>query len=1236
MTVQVLPFLQSSTGAERRKEAQCFRGTRLEKFWEVTSRSPEGWYAAEPDQSWLRTVGREEAAEARVTSGFSKRGKGKKRQAGGTGAKPASGTLAEATAPAGERPRTEPSNGPSQRPEHGDGEGAGAADLQAPALREGQRAPRPVGEPAVKGPLAGHVKSVRVEAFKCHDHFEVEFGRHITFISGANGSGKSAVMSALQACLGASKKQLGADKFGDVVKTGSSSALAAVTLWNQGEDAYKPDLYGPTITVERRISATGHTSWFLKDHNGRKAMTDPKRSDIDDITSHFNINAGNPVQCLTQDMAKSFAGCTNGKTKYDLYIEATGFDQIIIDLNRSKCDVDSMKDNLNVMRELVQALEAKAKEVNERLEALAEVEIWQEELDHLQRAQAWAPVRSALAALEKNRVLIDDRGTRDQQAIEATIAELEGQLERAKEHERILKEAMDASRRAFEAQWEQQAALHAEQKEARGKLTAAKKEATKAGRALEEGQRKLDTLRGTLDQLEARMANSTEDSEVQHAAKLKAAREALDGAETTAKLAVNAVTEAETAKAARTDVVHAKQGKVRGVANQIAELKSELRRQQSAQQCPIAKFGGAAMAMRALHDLVQRNQRRFKEPPLGPLGALLSVEDTKWAGAIEAALKRQMLEAWIVDNRADQRLLMDLARQAGVRGLQCISIAFSHPPHNLGSKPQAPPGVLTVLRALTLPDGPHSAAVFNALLDHGHAERLALVEGEVEGLALVRGPLMRERTITAAWAKNGWHGYRRGDSETAVPSHQTLQHRLDRDTKSVIAKVQGELGTAEEHLRLAKEELKAAQAEEAVAREAVTAARREKTRADRAKWEAEATLSGLQQWEAPGDESGELAEVQKDIDEAKEDIERRLRPVDEAAKAAVGPAEEAVQAVKARLDAHGDEHKRLEGEMDAATEEYGTANKPARDLQKRLNEDNARCNEIRTQLTRLEERREHLNATLRQATEMAELFCTEEEARETVEVLVAAWRAGRGRQAETAARDPAPLLTSEALDKRLEDMGAKIQRAERAAGGNLEHTKLEAAGLNEQLARGQRDLESLARAHESLEQSHAARKRGNAALMTSTLGSINWSFNYNMRQRGGSGSVNIEYGSNVLELEVKMAGRSAAAVTDLKAISGGERSFVTAAFITALAADIAAPFYCLDEIDVYLDLVNRGKTLEMLIGYAAEHHESQYIMLTPLDVNAIGEARKRVQASHPRLDLSEAFAVIKRMPPPRR
>jgi hypothetical protein len=72
------------------------------------------------------------------------------------------------------------------------------------------------------------------------------------------------------------------------------------------------------------------------------------------------------------------------------------------------------------------------------------------------------------------------------------------------------------------------------------------------------------------------------------------------------------------------------------------------------------------------------------------------------------------------------------------------------------------------------------------------------------------------------------------------------------------------------------------------------------------------------------------------------------------------------------------------------------------------------------------------------------------------------------------------------------------------------------------------------------------------------------------------------------------------------------------------------------QIDVYLDLVNRGKTLEMLIGYAAQQPETQYIMLTPLDVTAIGEARKRVERAHTELSLTEDFVTIKRMPPPRR
>lgn len=55
---------------------------------------------------------------------------------------------------------------------------------------------------------------------------------------------------------------------------------------------------------------------------------------------------------------------------------------------------------------------------------------------------------------------------------------------------------------------------------------------------------------------------------------------------------------------------------------------------------------------------------------------------------------------------------------------------------------------------------------------------------------------------------------------------------------------------------------------------------------------------------------------------------------------------------------------------------------------------------------------------------------------------MAGWCGGQGHVAEVAARDPAPLLTGAALTKRLKELDGKIARAERAAGGNLEETRV--------------------------------------------------------------------------------------------------------------------------------------------------------------------------------------------------
>lgn len=50
--------------------------------------------------------------------------------------------------------------------------------------------------------LAGQLKSIKLENFMCHQNFSMDFGPHVTFINGTNGSGKSAVLQGLQFCLG--------------------------------------------------------------------------------------------------------------------------------------------------------------------------------------------------------------------------------------------------------------------------------------------------------------------------------------------------------------------------------------------------------------------------------------------------------------------------------------------------------------------------------------------------------------------------------------------------------------------------------------------------------------------------------------------------------------------------------------------------------------------------------------------------------------------------------------------------------------------------------------------------------------------------------------------------------------------------------------------------------------------------------------------------------------------------
>lgn len=115
-----------------------------------------------------------------------------------------------------------------------------------------------------------------------------------------------------------------------------SSAICSVRLSNRGQGAYLPEIYGESITVERKLTREGTGGYYkVKDHTGKvhgksKAAVEGLstflsncwglRLDADEISErtadHFNIQVDNPLTVLTQDSARKFLADSSAKEKY--------------------------------------------------------------------------------------------------------------------------------------------------------------------------------------------------------------------------------------------------------------------------------------------------------------------------------------------------------------------------------------------------------------------------------------------------------------------------------------------------------------------------------------------------------------------------------------------------------------------------------------------------------------------------------------------------------------------------------------------------------------------------------------------------------------------------------------------------------------------------------------------------------------------------------------------------------
>jgi len=87
-----------------------------------------------------------------------------------------------------------------------------------------------------------------------------------------------------------------------------------VKLRNGGPDAYRPQTFGDTITIERRVTRDGTGSYKIKSADGR--LISARREDLIAIMDHVAIQVDNPLNVLSQDTARQFLHTSSAEDKY--------------------------------------------------------------------------------------------------------------------------------------------------------------------------------------------------------------------------------------------------------------------------------------------------------------------------------------------------------------------------------------------------------------------------------------------------------------------------------------------------------------------------------------------------------------------------------------------------------------------------------------------------------------------------------------------------------------------------------------------------------------------------------------------------------------------------------------------------------------------------------------------------------------------------------------------------------
>ncbi|KAK9665700.1 hypothetical protein RND81_14G129600 [Saponaria officinalis] len=1039
---------------------------------------------------------------------------------------------------------------------------------------------------------AGIIRRIKLENFMCHTSLEIEFGDRVNFITGQNGSGKSAILTALCVAFGSRARSTNrASTLKDFIKTGCSYASVMVEIKNEGEDAFKREIYGRSIIIERRITDSS-SSTVVKDYQGKRISN--KKEEIRELVDHFNIDVDNPCVIMTQDKSREFLHSGNAKDKFKFFFKATLLQQVDELLNKIE---EFLEIAHGYVQELEKSIEPVVKELNElqeKIKNMEHVEELSERVKEMKFKLAWSWVYNVDRDLQKQSEIIEKR--------KSNISTCEAEINQRREKIEGLRSSYTNMKSRYEHMTHKNSEVQRRQNELQENLSEASKymleledEHRRKMNEVQKMMRYVKSLEQKIHDIEEQNLQNTQVEESEMQDKLKALQEEIDAADgmlTRLKEEESAFSESLTARKEDlgkiVDQIEAYERKVREAKSNVLEL-------QRHQANKVTAYGGEKVIQ--LLRIIESRYRDFEKPPIGPIGAHVTLtHGDEWACAVENAVGR-LLNAFIVTSVKDSHLLRSCARQARYDYLQIIIYNFSVPRYNIpvNQLPQTShPTTLSVLHS-------DSATVLNVLVDKGGAERQVLVKDYNVGKSVAFDK--RVANLKEVYTSEGVKMFSRGGVQTVLPPNKRARTgRLCSSYDDQIKELEQEAVYMRKQSQNTRQLKRAAEEEVQVLHEKMQNVKRRCHSAERELGSKKLAFDDLKRTcaaEASGFTASSADEIFEDISRVQAEIQGKETLL-EKLQVEITKAREKVNNLKSSLASLHESANEDINALNRAEEEFESIGKELDDLETtKRHYENVLNEKILPGIKQAEAKVEELKKNREESYEKASYICPESD----VEAL-------------GGCRESIP----EQLSAQLARMIQRLDRARDRCTDSIDDLRMLYEKKQRKILKKQRTFqnfrEQLQVAQGALD-SRRAKFNRNASILKRLL---TWHFNGHLGKKGISGSIDVKYEEKTLSIQVTMPqDASRTSIQDTRGLSGGERSFSTLCFALALHQMTEAPFRAMDEFDVFMDAVSRKISLDTVVDFALDQG-SQWIFITPHDISMVkhDERVRKQQMAAPR------------------